>query len=711
SDDDNPPSSSTGQHFPASVNRCEESLTPLANEGKFTGKARRWRPANGTWRTESRRVCVRWGWFWCRQWETITETYWDGTDAEWRPLSSNAQNPTHVDCRTDVSNPGNAGNGPNLSDGFPYQPSAPDAANSEAYTANRGDSNLSWGNGAYTFYTAHYMDWLYDDSIITVEKDRMQVAQEVVNSLINSNTGIDFGLAVFNDNSHGSYDDDRDNDHGGRIVHRIIEGMTAAQREALAGDSGLVNSLNHDGWTPLCESTYEVYRYLSGNSVLWGDNRDTDRDFPDRDRLAEVSGTYAPPPTDCAYTYVILMTDGFPTYDTAANSRIETLTGRTCAKYESDQTDRYGNRIKEKNCLPVLTEYMANNDLDNDSNNGDQFGITYTIGFGTSQKLLEDSAEKGKGLYYQAENSEELAAAFQGAIINILSTDSTFTSPGVAVDTFTRTRSRNETFFAMFKPSAAADWPGNIKRLDINYDDQGTAVLVDKNKKPAMDDATGLIKDNANTIWSSTADGPKVDEGGVGEVLAKTNLLQRANRLWTNTGADHALELFNKDNITADAYGFDAIAEEGDADQLLFTFWEVINQAELNEVIAYGIGYDVEDEDQDDSYTDNRPWILGDILHSKPYIMNYGARGGFTKENPDVRIIAGTNAGFLHMFGNSDGAEDWAFFPKELGRVLTRRKNNGAGLERLYGIDASVVVHTMDKNYDGTIEHTVGDKA
>ncbi len=50
-----------------------------------------------------------------------------------------------------------------------------------------------------------------------------------------------------------------------------------------------------------------------------------------------------------------------------------------------------------ENCLPELTEYMATNDLDGDTTNGDQFGITYTIGFDTDQQLLQDAAEKGQG--------------------------------------------------------------------------------------------------------------------------------------------------------------------------------------------------------------------------------------------------------------------------------------------------------------------------
>ncbi|MCB1704838.1 MAG: hypothetical protein KDI17_08245 [Halioglobus sp.] len=696
SDDQYPPSSNSSQYFSTSSNRCASSVTPLSTVGKFTSKAQLWRPSDGYWHESSGWECTRYKKGRCRDWEWVETRYWSGDEAEWRALSTSDRSPMHVDCAADVIDPGNAGNGPGQDDGYPYQPSDPAASNSQAYTDNRGTSNVDWGNTTYTFYSAHYMDWLYDDTILSEEKTRMQIAQEVVNSLINSNPIIDFGLAVFNYNNGNS----SSSNNGGRIVKRIIPSMSDAQRTTL---TNVVSSLSPDTWTPLCESTYEVYRYLSGQSLVYG-NKKRSSDSPDRDYAAESGGKYAPPTSDCAYTYVILMTDGYPTYDSYANSAIESLTGKTCGRYEIDS-----NGNTDKNCLPTLTEYMANRDLDGVASNGNQFGITYTIGFTQRQELLRDAATKGKGRYYQAENSAELTAAFQGAVLSILSTDSTFTAPAVAVDTFTRVQSRNEVFFAMFKPDDSQNWPGNIKRLDISFD-TGDAVLEDSNGDPAIDASTGLIKDNATTVWSTEVDGANVGKGGVGGLLATTNLSARANRLWTNTGTDEALELFSSANIDTAAYGFD-ITEPEDQLALLYSVWGVSDQAELNEVIRWGVGYDTEDEDEDDSTNDNRPWLLGDILHSKPHIVNYGALGSFTNENPDIRILVGTNAGFLHMFGNSDGEEDWAFFAKELGSVLTRRKDNVVSSERVYGIDSPVVVATEDLNLDGTIDHTAGDSA
>ena len=60
--------------------------------------------------------------------------------------------------------------------------------------------------------------------------------------------------------------------------------MSAAQR------TNLVNMVNDDliaaGNTPLCETLSEVYRYLSGASVNYGDNKRL-ADRPARDLQAE----------------------------------------------------------------------------------------------------------------------------------------------------------------------------------------------------------------------------------------------------------------------------------------------------------------------------------------------------------------------------------------------------------------------------------------
>jgi type IV pilus assembly protein PilY1 len=649
SSDGDPPSKDSSDYTKASKFRCAEATVGLTSQGFFqSAGARRWASGAGKWKSLKKN---------------------DG---------SYPGNPAHVECKEDVIN----ANSSNISvaDGYPLH----QVPNGQEYDGvNPEDSNVPWGNQAYTFYSAHYMDYLYDETL-EVDRTRMAIAQDVITSLITANTGIDFGLLEFNANWEGY------TNHGGRIVHRIISNMTAEQRGNVVD---MVNTMTARGSTPLCESTYEAYRYLKGDTVQWGDDKDEyGGDIVPRDLNAEApAGTYDSPATDCAYTYVIVMTDGFPQNDTGANAAIETLTGKTCETYASSgQGDT-------KNCMPELARYMANNDLDNDTTNGSQYGITYTVGFTTDQDLLRDTAEAGKGQYYTANSADALTNAFQGAILSILSSDSTFTSPAVAVDTFTRTRSRNDVFYAMFKPNEGVNWSGNVKKLNLSLADD-SAVLVDKNGDAAVNPATGNFKETASTYWS-TSDGGSVEEGGVGALLAARDLSGRT--IWSNTGTAQGLEAFNSANMTRDAFGYTTDLE-------LFDTFDVANQSELDAELGAARGFDLNTDGTVSS--ESREWIMGDVMHSQPLVISYGARTGFTNADPDLRFIVGTNSGFLHMFGNDNGQEDWAFFPKELAPILRERRLDALSGDHVYGIDLPPIKYTKDINEDGTIDYAGGDK-
>ena len=106
-----------------------------------------------------------------------------------------------------------------------------------------------------------------------------------------------------------------------------------------------------------------------------------------------------------------------------------------------------------------------------------------------------------------------------------------------------------------------------------------------------------------------------------------------------------------------------------------------------------------------------RSWVLGDPLHSRPKPVNYGARAaGFSETNPDIRILMGTNDGFMRMFQNKDsngaqdGRENWAFIPRAVIPLLDRLHQNLGGTPiHPIGTDGSPAVATDDVNGDGSI--------
>ncbi len=614
-----PPNATTGKWLLADSNRCASSMAALSSIGTYTDYVSVWRPKKGKYR-----------------WRSVNK-------------SSGARSSEYIECKTDVDNE-NASNpgSPTQADGYPLN------SNSGPYTASYSSTNVKWSKlPAITLFSANYMNWYHDPNSAGIDRKRIDIAKEVVTNIIDSNPNVDFGLMVFNTNTSGG-------PHGGRVVQGISENMTDSQRITL---KSTVTNISAETWTPLCETMYEAYRYFSGGAVYYGD--DMSSPTPARDLSVENNGNYISPMGDCQQVYVILMTDGQPTYDTAANSLIGNLSGIGSFS---------GNRLDE------LAGWMYSNDLDNDDTNGVQRVVTYTIGFTIDQALLSDTASKGGGRYYTANDSAALTNSFQGALNEILITDTTFTSPAVAVNSFNRSRSLDDVYIAMFRPDVGPRWSGNLKKLTI--DDTGT--LRDANGVPAIDPTTGNIRDTARTHWSTAPDGGRVQSGGAGELLAARDPATRIIKV--NSGTGGALEDFSNTNANLTIADFNAVDDN-----------------EKHEIISWARGVDVDNEDIDDSSTDTRPWLIGDPLHSQPLVINYGARSGYSVTNPDIRILMGTNFGVLHMFGADDGQEDWAFFPKELLWLHKVLRENSTSVDHPYGVDGSVTMYMKDSNSDGTI--------
>lgn len=128
-------------------------------------------------------------------------------------------------------------------------------------------------------------------------------------------------------------------------------------------------------------------------------------------------------------------------------------------------------------------------------------------------------------------------------------------------------------------------------------------------------------------------------------------------------------------------------------------------------------GIDVFDWDGDDEYDDARPWLMGDPLHSRPLTMNYGLDDtDYTDSaNPHIRVLFGTNDGFLHSIrntnpdGSQSGVEEWAFMPRELlANVKDLIGQTFVGENKPYGVDLPPVAFVIDNDRDGNIERGAG---
>jgi len=119
--------------------------------------------------------------------------------------------------------------------------------------------------------------------------------------------------------------------------------------------------------------------------------------------------------------------------------------------------------------------------------------------------------------------------------------------------------------------------------------------------------------------------------------------------------------------------------------------------------------------------TDVRASVHGDVLHSRPAVVNYNRYSTSTTTNDnDIYAFYGGNDGMLHALkgglgsdesGVSAGDERWSFIPREFFSKLKRLRNNSPLISsanpRTYLGDGPVSVYQLDANGDGKL--TSGD--
>ena len=151
--------------------------------------------------------------------------------------------------------------------------------------------------------------------------------------------------------------------------------------------------------------------------------------------------------------------------------------------------------------------------------------------------MLDDTAERGDGRYYTADDTATLANALTSIVTTILSEDTTFTAPTVAVNAFNRTQNLSDLFISVFRPSGRTHWPGNLKKYRIRASD---ATIIDARNPPSRRStpppASSTRTRRASGLPRST--GAIVDVGGAANHRSR---LTRAARVYTYLGGNDAL--------------------------------------------------------------------------------------------------------------------------------------------------------------------------
>ena len=428
-----------------------------------------------------------------------------------------------------------------------------------------------------------------------------------------------------------------------------------------------VSSLTADGSTPLAETAYEATLYFRGDKPHFGNISS-----PGTNDAGVLNGArYRSPFTNQASqsecginNHLVILTDGMPTSDGAADQLINGLTGLSCSFTESQ-----GN-VAGTDCLPQVAQYL--HDTDFLPNVRDVQNVkTHTIAFDLNQAdavaLLQQTAENGGGIFLPASNATQLSEAIAEIIRNVDTSAKSFVSPAVSLSDTNRFVHDNNLYFSLFEPSASPKWTGNLKGYQIDEDGE----LVDFSEPPiaALDDA-GEISAAARSKWSAAVDGAEIGAGGAASRIGLARTLKTQN-------TSNAIVEFNAANVSQ--------ADLGAADA-----------AETTAIMNWASG-------KTDDGSGLRPKPIGDPLHSTPQVVNYGGSIGSL-------IFFGTNEGFLHAIDAATGLEKFALIPRSLLGNLKTFKDDILGSRHPYGLDGPITVYRKDANGDGQITANGEDK-
>ncbi len=509
----------------------------------------------------------------------------------------------------------------------------------------------------------------------------------------------------------------------------------------------IVTELNWKSGTPIVDTLYEAALYYKGEDVFYGTTRGnsnntstsmsrseytrvshpasytggtvvrdaacTDDNLNSSSCISEhIDGTptyKSPIALECQNNYMILLSDGYPSVNTS-EARVESMISpATCSSSGSGT------------CGPELSSYLYTQDQSGDFT-GDQNVKTFAIGFNilsSGKTYLESIAAAGGGEYHDASSSADLVAAFESIIAEILDRPTSFASPVLSINAFTKLYHNNEIYFSLFKPSQDRRWNGNVKKYKVcagtEVDGNDNALcergdILDSNEANAIG-GDFRIKESAHSIWSASADGPIIQEGGAGSNIPGYN----SRKLLTYTGTAAPTTTVTLDSSAHRVWSSNT-ALVGLIGNNLFNHaapYSGAETTEINELIDWMRGRDVKDENEDGYTTDNR-WIFSDPLHSSAIPITFGypvdgngdpSDGSDADTDPDyvIKLLLATNDGTLRMVNAHSGVEEWAFIPQALLEQQEDLMNNING-PHIYGLDSTPTVKVYDANDNGSIE-------
>jgi type IV pilus assembly protein PilY1 len=550
--------------------------------------------------------------------------------------------------------------------------------------------------------------------------------REEVDSMLSS---INLGLMLFNPSSATT----------GAYVRYHIRPMSPPATDAdpdnrkllWAEVSGGIPTANN---APYAKAMHEAYLYFGGKPAYAGFSSS------EYDSAAKDGSNYKSPAADsCQPNFILFLGNGGPDTgeDKDAGELLAGLGGILSSdplrfspsNFQSSWLDEYARTLNRQDLNPLLA--------------GDQIATTYTVaiqsptdknydtaGNKSSRELLKSAALAGGGEYALGSDGAEVLKAIFNALRKMQPVNSVFAAVTLPVSVNVRGTYLNQVYMGQFRPdpNARPRWPGNLKQYQIGLDDGGNPVLTDRSTPAEVveDKKHGFLLPTITSFWtkpssywsfkstmdaSDDPDGAVVEKGGAAQRMRTdfATATKRADRkLYTcngscgTPGTGTLLSAVFADSNT-------------DANGPTSTSLGVTTTVARTALIDWVRGADnMDDENKNLAFDDSRAYIHGDLLHSRPAVVNYNRNG----DDRDIVVYYGSNDGiFRAIKGGQDDADGWEkwgiVFPEFFGSLKSLRDNDtviAPGTPKPYFADGAVSVYQNDVNKDGKLVAADGDK-
>ena len=472
------------------------------------------------------------------------------------------------------------------------------------------------------------------------------------------------------------------------------EGIPIGSRLNVVEDAVL--GLYSQGWTPLAAAYAAAGRHFA-TSFDNGNSR------------------------HCRQNFIVAMTDGDGNVSTTANPAIIDFvvdqpdltfsdtngcyTAGGCSNYQAPFADSAARHMVRDSGGAIVDALPLVDDTELAS--GDTRGQpirTYTIGFdppGDSTFILADMAIQGEGLYYEADNYEQLATAFNNIIAEIVPRTQVAFSPGTVQSE--GMFSGNFLYAPTFAPTARGNWFGTVKKHCVVPASETDLTCLFRKVGEEL-----FINDAPVDLWTGNNE-LEVTTGGTGLKMftdlfgvggpsdpVPSNPYSYRNIVTWRPGSngyfpvDGSPSFLNEDTRTSDRC----------------EHFRLINK-------LHGFTHQVADcEGGDYSPVGFNTWAQGDSPNGSTILLKYSDE--CESSTSSCFVMTNSNDGMLHAFRARDGWELSAVIPGELwgtddvAHNRLRDVMEQPTLESLknYYFDGSMRLFHDDQNANGYIDGT-----